>query len=155
MVNSKNMKYLAVIIILISVFSFKSNNDLIFCKFKGHVIDSVSSVGQPFLGVKLFVNDTLWGSSTTDLDGFFVVVCMKEIGTNDRIKMEFHSSVEIFEERIISPITQDNMKVFYKLNDSISSKELREWHYVFRSSIPNYLDCHPTEPLDEFEIKKN
>lgn len=152
-VNSTNMKYLILILILFTFFSFTRNSAVQQRKVTGQIVDSITMEGQPFLGIKLFLNDTLRGFSISDLDGNFTAQCQKEIELTDRINLEFHSPSGMFDQREIHPFTNRKIIVYYKMEDSISTKELYKWYGHFSYFMPNYLDCHPEGSLDEFEIR--
>ena len=149
-----NMKYLLSILIVLIGLSFSIPYDRNFNIFRGQILDTITHEGLPFLGVKAFVNDTLWGFGVSDLEGKFTVTCPLVVDSFDKVVLEFHGPSGIFEERNIDPVDKSIIKVKHTVHDSITTKISYKWRGELRASIPNYLDCHPQEPLDDFVIKQ-
>ena len=106
------------------------------------------------MGVKAFVNDTLWGMAITDLDGYFIVYCRCVVDSLDKVEFEFHGPTGIYEERKVYPYDKSVIMVKHTLHDSITTKHLLKWRSQFHASWPNYLDTDPHGPLDDFVIKE-
>ena len=150
--NSLNMKPIILIFAFLSLLSFEQETDGPFYKYRGQIVDSLTGDSLPFLGLKLFVNDTLRGYGITGLDGKYVIVCQYKFDTINKFELEFHSQSGIFKDMLLK---EYNGEIISKhVNDtSFTYQQKSKWVRIFKASMPNYLDCHPEEPYDEFEIK--
>jgi hypothetical protein len=123
-------------------------------KFKGVLIDSSTTQPISYYGVKLYINDTLRGYGTTLDDGRFILISTVNFDTNNVNSYEFWGpSGKLLDYSLIE--YQDKQVFYITDKRNYPETEIIQWHKFFLSTCPNYLKCHPTQPLDNFIIRKN
>ena len=145
---------LLIFIILLQVAQGQESIKYSQTRIKGHVVDLKTGDSLIYVGIKAFVNDTLRAFGITDYYGYFLLVIKTPNYNQDSIDLQFFYVNDAFTEVRINKNFATGLKIYLDVKGKVKFKKVLEWYKPFRYKIPNYLDCHPSEPIDPYEIKK-
>jgi hypothetical protein len=85
-----------------------------------------------FLGVDLYINDTLTFSTTSDFDGKFTLNVNRQLNDNDFINIEFKYANDFSKKILLKNTLLKDLVIKLKTDTNLTSAELKKW----KSKIP-------------------
>ena len=105
-----------------------------------------------FLGVDLYINDTLTLSTISDFDGNFALNVNRQLNDNDLINIEFKYANDFSKKILLKNTLLKGLVIKLKTDTNLTSAELKKW----RSKVPFVCGTkdETEEELFDFELEK-
>ena len=122
---------------------------------EGYVLHTQTNDTLRMMRIKLFINDTLRYASSSDFDAYFELQTHRKLNGTDKVDLQFFYPRNFIEEVELEYPYFQNLIIKVSPDIDITSRDFNNPNFggQFLLSLPNYLDCHPTPPIDPFEIK--
>lgn len=149
----KNLIYLCFFLSNITI--GQTSSEPPFENVEGYVVHAQSNDTLRMMRIKLFINDTLRAAGASDFDAYFKLQTHRKLTHSDKVDLQFFYPRNFMQEvELEYPHFQKLLiKVSPETDISIGEIKTASFEGQFLNSLPNYLDCHPTLPIDPFEVK--
>jgi hypothetical protein len=148
------MKFILLILLFVSINLFSQEEiEYPITYVEGYTVHVQTGDTLRMMRIKLFVNDTLREVGMSDFDGYFKLQTHRVLDDSDQVDLQFFYPRDYMEEVSLTNPEFQNLLIQLNTDKTLTGREIHNFGGSFLAQLPNYLDCHPSPPIDPFEVK--